>query len=657
MKTSRIIKIPDYRLPRADEMVADRAREATNPGALVKPILERRPFQKPFTPYNPDLIRHALIERWRTDPSTMLMTDKAFHDLARMHAIARNKEVRIEERREWEAKGAREHARLWVETEDHRRQVFFLKMQHIMIERTSKQQKARRLAIAYEEFVREHTVERGVRWAKEAHDRIIKAAAKREAWLHWHLQHLFGSGPNGTIFLLPGSGRKLETVSGEAHNHLAEEATKRHLQWRRDQNFVTHPNGALVRMHNGGGDMIETVQAKLQLPLIHQRLDRFDFWHDFNFLISTPNGSMRPANKQGFHPEGAAAKREAPHVAERTEKHWDFRLGGLMQTLPNGSMTHAPRHGLAPETVTAKLYWPGRAETSAAAETWHDGHLYKETPNGGLAPLAGVGNSIERTAFEHTWPVADRRSAAADLWHETHKFKQTPNGGMAPLKGTGYSFEKASADHVEPLTHERVADAKDWHQSHRFARTPNGGFAPLKEVGGLIETAAAEAQDPVVIRRSTAFHDRYVNNRFVETPNHSIARLKGIGQRFNNIAGDVAEYTKDQITDRFEKRNALRHQHVRDAGERERQNVSKVYQEQEKAEPATGAGGTSPLPTEGHAAKVAPHDIAQHRSKLQKMKAIQKSLAGHEQSVSRLQDHAVGDLARIVPPPKGSRRG
>ncbi len=487
--------LPHFPLTRPAEM-RDNANHARNdPASLVVPLLDRRPSQPPMPAYHPKLEKEIRLERRRKDLSLLLHTDKLFHLLSREQAVANDVKDRIGDRKVEEKTQFDLFGRRWVDAEFLRRAVFYRKVADLIVARKTKHEKVRAFQVAAYEFLRENSRMRAVK----THDRILflvdRAVQNAKAWLEFRTDELYVKTGDHTYRRLKGHGQPREAVVNDLHWEWANLATEIANEWRHDDLRVTTANGSIQHTTNGGGKLIEEVTAKLHQPVILERSERHEYWHDTNFLIETPNHSLMRAHRQGSKPEAAAAALSQPAKDLKTKsfRHWHDR-NYLVETA-NHSLQPATRQGSKPEAATANLAQPRIDERTDKFTRWRDRHFYIETANHSLQPATRQGHKVEAATANLAQPARAEKTAAFQLWHENHRYAETSNGGYAPLLHSPKTLEFVTGE----FTAERRSDVTQQHMERRlanlFAPTSNGNWRRLARVGDSVEHVSADVKE------------------------------------------------------------------------------------------------------------------------------------------------------------------
>jgi len=535
----RGIKIPETKLTRPDEFQANRNHAAENPISLVREAKERFPVIPDIIPYHPALAKKAELEKLVRFIDQMFITDWKLHrhllDNAREEEVNRRREVR----RQRESDASEKHGETIVQNELDRRVFYFQRALKNVLKQQDLNAQMRKEVMDLFEQLRQLTVDHADKFRFETKKEIKEGQKRHEEYWAFRQDNLWGGTGTGGVSKLKKNGDPIEEVTGRIEGKKRDAITEQNWEWRRDNVFVSLPNGGMARSDAGNGKSPETVAAEVHQPLINERLSAFHDWRASGSYVQTPNNSLMHMKGQGLQPEGAFAELNRPKLAKVLEGHVEEYRWGMSGSTPNGGIAPHYNSGKSSELATAEMYWPGRQKIVNENLYWHHSYLFKPTSNGNWTLVPGHGKSVGSTAAKVEQPEKVEVTENHDMWRKDNRWAQTPNNGYARLSNIGQSLEKISFEFYQPKKEALKQYHDQQHVNDRFVVTSNQGWGRLKSIGANIEPIVGQVTKETRNQVTEGFDTKASRNLYTPTANDSIRRLPEIGEPFEKISLDL----------------------------------------------------------------------------------------------------------------------
>jgi hypothetical protein len=538
------MKIPETKLTRPDEFTANKNHAAPNPLSLIHDVKTRFPIVPEMIPYHPALAKKAEIENLLQFIDQMFVTDwkilRHFIDKAREEEITR----RVETRKQVETDEANKHAENTKQNEIDKRAFYFQRALQNVLNQQDLNATVRKEIMSLFDQLRKLTVEHADKFRFETQKEIKDGQKRHEEYWAFRQDNLWGATGSGGVSKLKKTGQMIEEVTGKIEGKKRDAITEQNWEWRKDNVFVTLPNGGMGRAKGGSGKAPEAVTAEVHQPLTDQRVTAALDWRASGSYVQTPNDSLMHMKGQGHQPEGAFAEIHRPKLAKALEGHVEEYRWSMAGSTPNGGVSPLYNSGKSTELAQAEQFWPNRRDIINENLYWHHSYLFKPTSNGNWTLVPGHGRSEGSTSAKVVQPEKDKITEKHETWRKDNLWAQTPNNGYARLSNVGHSLERISFEFYQP----KKEALKQYHEQHhinnRFVATANHGWGRLKSIGADIEPVVGEVTKENKAEVTTYFDVRADGNLFVPTANDGIRRLPDIGERFEKISLDLLSTNK-----------------------------------------------------------------------------------------------------------------
>ena len=378
------------------------------------------------------------------------------------------------------------------------------------------------------------------------------------------------------------------------------------LAWRFDNLYVESAIHTLTKVKHGGHH-VERVAGDIMWQMRAATTQHFHEWRQSNLFVKTPTHGLVRIKHGGMPIESIIGDISGHARHDITKQHHEWRIDHDYVALPSGGFAqvhHMP--GKNPERVTAEVQWRKDDSNHMLTRHWHAMNSEVTTPNAGLIHVESRGQMPEATAAALFLPIIQERKKEALASQDSLQLLQTPNGGMIHSNRglvRGQMPELVAAELNRPKLQKIRKGYDDWHSSHLSAPTSNHGIAPLKGHGRSIEHVAAQFADRPKQVTVAAFDKWHKTHVFASSANHQLMPVTILGGTFEKVSADVSSRAKDLMAEGLK---------LQDADDFK---AEKALKEREKR-------------------RTRRHDIT----------TIQKSLAAHEQVVSRLQANVLHEV-------------
>ena len=613
------IKIPETKLTRPDEFIANKNHAAPNPLSLILDIKVRFPVIPEIVPYHPALKTKAELANLMVYIDQMFITDWKLHrhfiDKAREEEITR----RVENRIKIETREDEKHVENSKQNELDKRAFYFQRALQNVLKQQDLNATMRKEIMAIFDQLRRLTVEHADKFRFETKKEIKEGQKRHEEYWAFRQDNLWAATGSGGVSKQKKTGQMIEEVTGKIEGKKRDAITEQNWEWRKDNVFVTLPNGGMARSDAGSGKAPEAVAAEVHQPLINERLTAFHDWRASGSYVQTPNDSLMHMKGQGHQPEGAFAEIHRPKLAKVLEGHVEEYRWNMAGQTSNGGVSPLYNSGKTSELAQAEQFWPNRRDIINDNLYWHHNYLFKPTSNGNWTLVPGHGKSVGSTAAKVDLPEKAKVTENHETWRKDNLWAQTPNNGYARLSNVGHSLEKISFEFYQPKKEALKQYHEQQHINNRFVVTANHGWGRLKSIGGDIEPVAGEVTKENKNDVTKDFDIRADRNLFVPTANDGIRRLPNIGERFDKISLDLL------ATDKPLSQTDVK-QYVR--------NQPDTSIDRGTGSPLAGNGRQSEessVPAEKKTSNKSSHPFAEFR----------KNLAAHEQTTSAFATHSL----------------